>query len=343
MIRVGVLGSSGYTGGELLRLISAHSQMRIEMLSADRRAGNTVEEVFPHLSDLDLPNFVSLENADYSNLDAIFCCLPHGASQEVIPCLPKNIKIVDLAADFRLKDKNQYAEYYDCEHRAIEFQKQAVYGLTELNRESVSSARLVANPGCYPTGPQLALIPLLVEGQIETNIIIDAKSGVSGAGRELKTSSLYTEVGEGVSAYNIASHRHSPEIDQGLSEAANTQIKVSFTPHLIPMNRGILSTIYLNLTEGTKFTHLRENLLQHYEGEPFVHITSEGVVPNTKMVKGSNKCLIGVFNDRVSNRIIILTAIDNLIKGASGQALQNMNLMFGIPETAGLLQLPLSP
>ena len=207
----------------------------------------------------------------------------------------------------------------------------------------MSSARLVANPGCYPTGPQLALIPLLVEGQIETNIIIDAKSGVSGAGRELKTSSLYTEVGEGVSAYNIASHRHSPEIDQGLSEAANTQIKVSFTPHLIPMNRGILSTIYLNLTEGTKFTHLRENLLQHYEGEPFVHITSEGVVPNTKMVKGSNKCLIGVFNDRVSNRIIILTAIDNLIKGASGQALQNMNLMFGIPETAGLLQLPLSP
>ena len=343
MIQVGVLGASGYTGGELLRLIAGHSQMRIQMLSADSRAGQTAEDVFPHLSDLDFPNFVSLENADYSNVEAIFCCLPHGTAQEVLPSLPKNVKIVDLSADFRLRDNNKYAEFYNREHRATELQKQAVYGLTELNRESVSSARLVANPGCYPTGPQLALVPLLIERQIETDIIIDAKSGVSGAGRELKTSSLYTEVGEGVSAYNIASHRHSPEIDQGLSDAAHTQVKVSFTPHLIPMNRGILSTIYVNLTEGTKIKHLRENLTQHYCDEPFIKIAAEGVVPNTKMVKGSNKCLIGVFNDRVSNRIIILTVIDNLIKGASGQALQNMNLMFGITETAGLMQLPLFP
>ena len=343
MIRVGILGSSGYTGGELLRLLSSHDEMKIAMLSADRGAGRTEGEVFPHLSGLNLPKFISLENAEYTDLDAIFCCLPHGTAQAVLPSLPENLKIVDLSADFRLRDEKQFAEFYNREHQAVELQKQAVYGLTELNRQPVSRARLVANPGCYPTGPQLALVPLLKERQIETNIIIDAKSGVSGAGRELKTASLYAEVGEGILAYNVASHRHSPEIDQGLSEAANTQIQVTFTPHLVPMNRGILTTVYLKLTEGTNIEHLRENLTQLYRNDPFIQVTPEGVVPNTKMVRGSNTCLIGIFNDRVPNRILILTAIDNLVKGASGQALQNMNLMFGIPETAGLLQSPLFP
>lgn len=343
MIRIGILGSSGYTGGELLRLLTGHNQMKIEILSADRQVGRRVEEVFPHLSDVSLPSFTSIDDVDYSDLDGIFCCLPQGRAQEILPNVPKELKIVDLSADFRLRDENEYLAFYHREHKAQGLQNQAVYGLTELKRESVSCARLVANPGCYPTGPQLALVPLLKERQIETDIIIDAKSGLSGAGRELKSTSLFAEAAEGVSAYNISAHRHAPEIDQGLSEVADAQIKVSFTPHLIPMNRGILATIYLNLTAGTEIKHLRENLIQFYDKEPFVEIASEDVVPNTKMVKGSNKCLIGIFGDRVSNRAIMITVIDNLVKGASGQALQNMNLMFGIPETLGLLQSPLFP
>ncbi len=343
-IRIGVLGASGYTGGELLRLLAGHDGMDVAMLSAERRAGRRLAEVFPHLASMNAPDLVSIDAFDYGAMDAVFCCLPHGTTQEVIAGLPEHLKLVDLSADFRLADPAIYAEWYGHEHRATDLQKEAVYGLTELHRDAVASARLVANPGCYPTGPQFALAPLLENGQIESeDIIIDAKSGVSGAGREPKQGTLFSEVGEGVHAYGVAAHRHSPEIEQGLTQAAGAPVAVTFTPHLMPMNRGILATIYVRLANGASADDLRATLEQKYSGEPFVHVVGEGVSPATRDVRGSNHCLIGVFADRRPGRAIILTAIDNLVKGASGQALQNMNLMCGLPETAGLEQLSLFP
>ena len=311
---------------------------------SERRAGHRLAEVFPHLASMNAPDLVSIDAFDYGAMDAVFCCLPHGTTQEVIAGLPEHLKLVDLSADFRLADPAIYAEWYGHEHRATDLQKEAVYGLTELHRDAVASARLVANPGCYPTGPQFALAPLLENGQIESeDIIIDAKSGVSGAGREPKQGTLFSEVGEGVHAYGVAAHRHSPEIEQGLTQAAGAPVAVTFTPHLMPMNRGILATIYVRLANGASADDLRATLEQKYSGEPFVHVVGEGVSPATRDVRGSNHCLIGVFADRRPGRAIILTAIDNLVKGASGQALQNMNLMCGLPETAGLEQLSLFP
>jgi len=343
-IRIGILGASGYTGGELLRLLAGHDGMEVAMLSAERRAGRSLAEVFPHLAVLRAPDLITIDAFDYTVLDAVFCCLPHGTTQEVIAGLPAHLKIVDLSADFRLADPVLYAEWYGHEHRAVEMQGEAVYGLTELKRDAVSAARLVANPGCYPTGPQLALMPLLEAGRIESeDIIIDAKSGVSGAGREPRQNTLFSEVGEGVHAYGIATHRHVPEIEQGLSEAAGAPVGISFTPHMIPMNRGILATIYVRLAAGATLDEVRAILAERYANEPFVHLVPEGVSPATRHVRGSNHCLIGVFADRLAGRIIILTAIDNLVKGASGQALQNMNLMCDLPETTGLEQLPMFP
>jgi len=343
-IRIGILGASGYTGGELLRLLAGHDGMEVAMLSAERRAGRSLAEVFPHLAVLRAPDLITIDAFDYTVLDAVFCCLPHGTTQEVIAGLPAHLKIVDLSADFRLADPVLYAEWYGHEHRAVEMQGEAVYGLTELKRDAVSAARLVANPGCYPTGPQLALMPLLEAGRIESeDIIIDAKSGVSGAGREPRQNTLFSEVGEGVHAYGIATHRHVSEIEQGLSEAAGAPVGISFTPHMIPMNRGILATIYVRLAAGATLDEVRAILAERYANEPFVHLVPEGVSPATRHVRGSNHCLIGVFADRLAGRIIILTAIDNLVKGASGQALQNMNLMCGLPETTGLEQLPMFP
>lgn len=343
-IRIGILGASGYTGGELLRLLAGHAGMEVAALSAERRAGSALAEVFPHLAGLWVPDLIKIGEVDYSALDAVFCCLPHGTTQEVIAGLPGHLKIVDLSADFRLSDPAVYGEWYGHAHRAVELQKEAVYGLTEVKRSEIAAARLVANPGCYPTGPQLALAPLLAAKQIAPgDIIIDAKSGVSGAGREPKTHTLFTEVGEGVHAYGVANHRHAPEIDQGLSEAAGGDVKVSFTPHLMPMNRGILATIYVRLSDGVGIGDVRENLQQSYSEEPFVHLVPEGVSPATRDVRGSNHCLIGLYADRLPGRAILLTAIDNLVKGASGQALQNMNLMCGLAETTGLEQAPLFP
>ena len=343
-IRIGIHGASGYTGSELLRLLARHGGMEVTMLSAERRAGLRLAEVFPHLAAMNAPDLVSIDAFDYDALDAVFCCLPHGTTQEVIAGLPAHLKVVDLSADFRLADPSVYAEWYGQEHRAVDLQREAVYGLTELHRTAIAAARLVANPGCYPTGPQLALVPLLENGQVEgEDIIIDAKSGTSGAGREPKQGTLFSEVGEGVHAYGVAAHRHSPEIDQILSQAASTPVSVTFTPHLIPMNRGILATIYVHLAKGASATDLRATLTKRYYDEPFVHVVSEGVSPETRQVRGSNHCLIGVFADRRPGRAILLTAIDNLLKGASGQALQNMNIMCDLTETTGLEQLPLFP
>ena len=343
-VRVAILGASGYTGAELVRLLAHHPQTEIRVLTADRRAGETLGSVFPHLARLDLPTMVRIEEVDWSALDAVYCCLPHGTTQEIIAGLPEHLKIVDLSADFRLADPSTYAEWYGHEHLAPALQAEAVYGLTELKREAVKGARLIANPGCYPTTSQLPLIPLLEAGQIESeDIIIDAKSGVTGAGRSAKEANLFAEVSEGIHAYGIAKHRHSSEIEQGLSEAAGGPVTVSFTPHLMPMNRGILSTIYVRLAKGATADDLRATLSGRYGAEPFVHVLPEGGVPHTRHVRGSNLCLIGVVADRAPGRAILLSVTDNLVKGASGQAIQNMNLATGLPETAGLSQEPLFP
>jgi len=343
-LRIAILGASGYTGAELVRLLARHPQIEIRALTAERQAGKKLAEVFPHLGRLNLPDLVKIDEVDWSGVDLAFCGLPHGTTQDVIAALPKGLKVVDLSADFRLADVATYAEWYGHEHRAPDLQKEAVYGLTELHREKIRPARLVANPGCYPTSVQLPLVPLIEAGLVDADdIIVDAKSGVSGAGRDAKQGTLYTEVTEGIHAYGIASHRHAPEIEQGLSDAAGRSIRVNFTPHLMPMSRGILSTIYVRMANGGGAGSLREELLRRYAGEPFVGVLPEGQAPATRHVRGANHCLIGVFDDRVKGRAILVSVIDNLVKGASGQAVQNMNLMAGFAETTALEQQPLFP
>ena len=369
-LRIGILGASGYTGAELVRLLSCHPQADIALLTADRRAGASYAEVFPHLGGLDLPGLIALEDVEWPgvDLDVVFCALPHGTTQEVIagllhanqPAVLDEVlhetsgalaaaiagqpRVIDLSADFRLFDTAAYAQWYGHEHQAPGLQQEAVYGLTELTREAVKGARLVANPGCYPTSALLPLAPLLAAEQIEgEDIIIDAKSGVTGAGRGAKEQNLFSEVSEGVHAYGVASHRHMPEIEQALALAAGRAITVNFTPHLMPISRGILSSIYVRLKPGVSADDLRQTLIERYADEPFVRVVPKGVSPATRHVRGSNHCLIGVFADRLPGRAIILSVIDNLVKGASGQAVQNMNVMFGLEETAGLGQQPLFP
>ncbi|XP_047967586.1 probable N-acetyl-gamma-glutamyl-phosphate reductase, chloroplastic [Salvia hispanica] len=342
--RIGVLGASGYTGSEIIRLLANHPNYQITLMTADRKAGQSIGSVFPHLVKQDLPDMVAVKDADFSNVDAVFCCLPHGTTQEIIKSLPSSLKIVDLSADFRLRDANEYEEWYGQPHKALELQKEAVYGLTEISRPEIESARLVANPGCYPTSIQLPLVPLIKANLIRVeNIIIDAKSGVSGAGRGAKEANLYTEIAEGMHSYGVTRHRHVPEIEQGLSEAAKSKVTVSFTPHLMPMSRGMQSTIYVEMASGASIEDLRQHLRHVYENEEFVVLLEDGQVPHTRHVRGSNYCLMNVFADRIPGRAIIISVIDNLVKGASGQALQNLNLMMGIAEDTGLLSPPLFP
>ncbi|XP_058215588.1 probable N-acetyl-gamma-glutamyl-phosphate reductase, chloroplastic isoform X1 [Rhododendron vialii] len=343
-VRIGVLGASGYTGSEIVRLLANHPYFGITVMTADRKAGQSIGSVFPHLATQHLPNMIAVNDADFSNVDAVFCCLPHGTTQEIIKALPKGLKIVDLSADFRLRDIDDYEKWYGQPHRAPELQREAVYGLTEIYRTDIKDARLVANPGCYPTSIQLPLVPLIKANLIRSeNIIIDAKSGVSGAGRGAKEANLYTEIAEGIHSYGITGHRHVPEIEQGLAEAANSKVTVSFTPHLMPMSRGMQSSIYVELAQGASVEDLRQHLKVFYENEEFVVLGKEKEVPHTRHVRGSNYCIMNVFPDRITGRAIILSVIDNLVKGASGQALQNLNLMMGIPENTGLTYLPLFP
>lgn len=342
--RIGVLGASGYTGSEIIRLLANHPNFQITLMTADRKAGQSIGSVFPHLVRQDLPDLVAVKDADFSSVDAVFCCLPHATTQEIIKNLPSSLKIVDLSADFRLRDVNEYEEWYGQPHSAPDLQKEAVYGLTEIYRPKIQAARLVANPGCYPTSIQLPLIPLIKANLIEVeNIIIDSKSGVSGAGRGAKEANLYTEIAEGIHSYGITKHRHVPEIEQGLSEAANSKVTVSFTPHLMPMSRGMQSTIYVKMASGASTEELYQYLKHFYEKEEFIILLKKNEVPHTRHIRGSNYCLINVFPDRIPGRAVIISVIDNLVKGASGQALQNLNLMMGIPETTGLLSAPLFP
>ncbi|GAB2274420.1 hypothetical protein Dimus_009188 [Dionaea muscipula] len=343
-VRIGVLGASGYTGSEILRLLANHPHFGISLMTADRKAGQSIATVFPHLITQDLPDLIAVKDADFSTVDAVFCCLPHGTTQDIIRDLPRGLKIVDLSADFRLRDIGEYEEWYGQPHRATDLQEEAVYGLTEIMRKDIRSARLVANPGCYPTTIQIPLIPLIQAKLIQLrNIIIDSKSGVSGAGRAAKEANLYTEIAEGIHSYGVTKHRHVPEIEQGLSDAAGVKVTVSFTPHLMPMSRGMQSTIYVEMSQGVTVHDIYQQLKTFYQEEEFVILLDKGVVPHTQHVRGSNYCLMNVFPDRIPGRAIILSVIDNLVKGASGQAIQNLNLMTGFPENAGLLCQPLFP
>lgn len=339
-INIAILGASGYTGVELLRFLLQHPHAHIAALSGDSQAGKPMAEVFPHLTGIALPALQKMEEINFTDIDLVFCCLPHATTQKVILDLlteqPK-LKIIDLSADFRLRDPASYAQWYGHAHQAVSLQKEAVYGLTELTRDAIRKARLIANPGCYPTSAQLPLIPLLQNKLIEADdIIIDAKSGVTGAGRKASQNLLYTELNEGFSAYGVGTHRHTPEIEQGLSDAAGKPLQVRFTPHLVPMNRGILSTIYVSLAPNKTVDDLRDCLQKKYANEPFVTLLPTGVFPSTAMVRSSNACVINIFADRIAGKAIIVSAIDNLVKGASGQAVQNMNLMFGWEETLSL-------
>lgn len=338
-VKTAILGASGYTGAELVRLLSLHPRFRIEALSADRKAGQTLASVFPHLGHLD-HRLSSMEEIDLAAMDLVFCALPHGHVQKLARDLPSSVKVVDLSADFRLEDPAVFERWYGQPHEATDLQSSAVYGLPEFYRAQIREARLVANTGCYVATSLLALVPLLRAGVIAADpIVIDAASGVSGAGRALKEGSLFCEVSEGFQAYGVGGHRHMAEIDQELSKAAGQEVLASFTPHLLPQNRGILATCYVR--GDAKAAHAA--LAEAYADEPFIHLRAFGEMPQTRHVRGSNFVHIGVAQDRTPGRTIVIAALDNLVKGASGQAVQNANLMTGGDETDGLMQAPLFP
>ncbi len=347
--KIGVLGASGYTGSELVRMLLRHPRAELVLLTAERRAGQEMRTVFPQFSPYNLPTLTAIDGLDWAGLalDVAFCALPHATTQKVIKELLAKApatKVVDLSADFRLSDTAAYAKWYGHEHHAPELQGEAVYGLTEVHRREIKQARLVANPGCYTTCAQLPLIPLIKNKAIELDeIVVDAKSGMTGAGRAAKEAMLFSEVSEGFNAYGVGHHRHMAELDQEFSLAAGREVIVSFTPHLVPMNRGILSTIYVRGRRGRTPQDLHAILLKTYMKEPFVHVLPFGETPQTRHVRGSNMTFIGVANDRIPGRAIVISALDNLVKGASGQAIQNMNLIMGWPETMGLEQVALFP
>lgn len=344
--KIGVLGASGYTGADAVRLLARHPGVEISALTANTHAGKVMDEVFPHFFMLDLPVLAEWEKVDWTTLDAVLCGLPHGTTQEIIAAVLKAnpaINILDMSADFRLRDQAMYAQWCGHAHRAPDLQGEAVYGLTELYRKEITAARLVACPGCYPTAVLLALVPLVKAGLVDAHdLVIDAKSGVTGAGRGLKQNTLFAEAGEGLSPYSVAMHRHTAEIDQEIGVAAGVPVTANFTPHLIPMARGELCTCYVRL-KGASADDLRAALERVYRDEPFVHVARKGVMPQTQNVRGSNYVQIGVVADRIEGRAIVISTLDNLVKGSAGQAIQNMNLMFGWPETTGLEQIALFP
>ncbi len=339
--KIAILGASGYTGAELVRLIANHPNMEIVALSGERKAGMAYRDVFPHLRHLDLPDLVKIDQIDFSDVDLAFCALPHATSQAVIRELPADLRIVDLSADFRLRDVDEYAKWYGKPHGAPHLQPEAVYGLTEFYRDEIRNARLVAGTGCNAATGQYALNPLMTGDIIDLDdITIDLKAAVSGAGRSLKENLLHAELSEGYHAYAVGgTHRHLAEFDQEFSRLAGRPVKVQFTPHLIPANRGILATIYVKGNANAVYAALETA----YEDEPFIITLPMGEAPSTRHIRGSNYCHIGVIADRIEGRTIIIAALDNLTKGSSGQALQNANIMLGEEETAGLLAAPVFP
>ncbi len=335
-----IIGASGYTGAELVRLLARHPNFELSALVANAKAGRKMEDVFPSFRHLSLPPLVKLAEVDFSQIDFAFCALPHATSQKVIANLPAHVQIVDLSADFRLRDVEAYAHWYGQVHSAPELQKEAVYGLPEIYRDEIKSARLVAATGCNAATANLPLIPLLKAGVIDPDqIVIDLATGVSGAGRSAKEAMLHAEVSEGYHAYGIASHRHLSEFDQELSRASGREVKVRFTPHLLPQNRGILATIYLDGDAQT----VHKALEVAYNDEPFIQILPIENAPHTRHVRGSNFCHIGVCSDREPGKCIVFSALDNLVKGSAGMAIQCANIMIDVPETTALMQAPLFP
>ena len=339
--RIAILGASGYTGAELVRLIATHPEMKIVALSADRKAGMAMAEVFPFLRHLDLPRLQKIDEIDFSEVDLCFCALPHATTQVVVSALPRDLKIVDLSADFRLRDPAEYEKWYGQPHTAVDLQREAVYGLTEFYRDEIRSARLVAGTGCNAATGQFALRPLISAGVINLdNILIDLKAGVSGAGRSLKENLLHAELSGGTHTYSMGGkHRHLGEFDQEFSRLAGRPVHIQFSPHLLPMNRGILATTYVQGDANL----IHQTLADAYASEPFLQVLPFGALPSTRDIAGSNYCHIGVIGDRVTGRAVVVAVLDNLTKGSSGQAIQNANLMLGIEETSGLMFAPMFP
>ena len=339
-MRTAIVGASGYTGAELVRIIAGHPDMTIAALAADRNAGKEFHEVFPAFRSLSLPRLERLHDLDFTRVDLAFCALPHGTSQDIVGELVNSVPVIDLSADFRLRDPEVYERWYGRPHARAELQQRAVYGLTEFYRKEVAHARLVACTGCNSATGLYALIPLVAEGVVDLDrIVIDLKTGVSGAGRSPKEASLHAEVSEGVQAYNVAVHRHTAEFDQELTKFAGRDVGVTFVPHLLPQNRGILATIYLKGDAEA----IHRVLSERYADECFVKVLPMGSHPSTRHVRGSNFVHVGVVPDRCSGHSIVFSALDNLTKGSSGQAVQNANVMFGLGETAGLDFLPMVP
>ncbi len=338
---VAILGASGYTGAELVRLIATHPSMTITGLSGNAKAGMAMADVFPHLRHLDLPRLATIESMSFDDVDLVFCALPHATSQAVIAKLPSHLKIVDLSADFRLRDPAAYEKWYGKPHAEPELQREAVYGLTEFYRDDIRTARLVAGTGCNAATGQYALRPLIATGVIDLDdIIIDLLAAVSGAGRTAKENLLHAELSEGAHAYAVGgTHRHLGEFDQEFSLIAGRPVQVQFTPHLIPANRGILATVYVKGDPDAVYRTLSDA----YAAEPFIVVLPMGEHPSIKHIRASNFCHIGVVADRIPGRCQVIATLDNLTKGSSGQALQNANLMLGLPETAGLMMAPVFP
>ena len=338
---IAILGASGYTGAELIRLIANHPDLRIKALSADRKAGQLMAEVFPHLRHLDLPALVKVEDIDFTHIDLVFAALPHGLSQALVRDLPDSVKVVDLGADFRLRDPAAYEKWYGAPHVAPELQKTAIYGLTEFYRDDIKTARLVAGTGCNAATVQFALRPLIAEQLIDLDdIICDLKNGLTGAGRAAKENMIFTERATDVQGYaQGGKHRHLGEFDQEFSALAGRPVEIQFAPHLVPVSRGILASCYLRGDAQA----IHAALTAAYADEPFIHVLPFGQLPGTGHVMGSNFCHIGVTSDRISGRALVVSTLDNLCKGSSGQALQNANLMLGLNETEGLMLVPVFP
>lgn len=346
MIKAGIIGSTGYAGGELVRILTGHKDAEIKWYGSrsyiDKKYADVYRNMFEIVDAVCMDDNME-ELAE--QVDVIFTATPQGLCASLVnEDILSKTKIVDLSADFRLKDVGVYEEWYKIEHKAPQFIEEAVYGLCEVNREEIKKARLVANPGCYTTCSILTAYPLAKEGLIDMDtLIIDAKSGTSGAGRGAKLPNLFCEVNENMKAYGVANHRHTPEIEEQLGYAAGRQVTLNFTPHLVPMNRGILATEYAKLKDGVTYEEVKAVYDEYYKEEKFIRVLDRGVYPETKWVEGSNYVDIGFEIDRRTGRIIMMGAIDNLVKGAAGQAVQNMNLMFGLKESEGLELVPMFP
>jgi N-acetyl-gamma-glutamyl-phosphate reductase len=341
-IRVGIVGGTGYTGVELLRLLTNHPRVTLHAITSRQEAGRSVADVFPNLRGFIDQVFLAPDSPELLACDVVFFATPNGiAMRDAPPLLEVGVRVIDLAADFRIRDIAVWQQWYGMEHTSPEWVARAVYGLPEVNRNEIKSARLIANPGCYPTATQLGFIPLLKAGLIDaSSLIADVKSGVSGAGRKAETHTLFSEAADNFKAYGVMGHRHLPEIEQGLGRVSATPVSLTFTPHLTPMIRGIQATLYAKIARVDDFQAIYEEC---YKDEPFVDVLPSGVIPETRHVRGGNTCRISVFRPRGADTLVVLSVIDNLVKGASGQAVQNMNIMFEFPETMGLLSPALLP